>query len=91
MAIAEMNDDHNRDVSMRSRLASEFLIWLGGGWRPRTEIPPKGRVWTSDGNNVWWIWTDGEGIPDTATSCKFWMPFPVPDPPPPSSADQEEA
>ena len=75
MAIAKENDDHNRDVDLRGRLASAFLIWLGGGWHPRTEVPPKGRVWTSDGQRVWWIWTDGEGIPDTATACKFWMPF----------------
>ena len=85
MAIAPQNDDHNRNVSLRDARASRFLIKLGGGWKPRTEVPPKGRAWASDGKTVWWIWTDGEGIPDTATAVKFWMPYFVPDPPLPES------
>jgi hypothetical protein len=83
MAIARENNDHNTKATWQQRLTQRILARIGGGWRPRSETPPAGRVWASDGKTVWWIWTDGKDIPDTATSVLYWMLFPVPDPPPP--------
>jgi hypothetical protein len=87
VAIAEDNqDEHNRTAAWRFRLATWLIGIICGGWRPHTEIPPKGKAWASDGKSVWWIWTDGDGIPESATRVLFWMPYPMPDPPPPASS-----
>ena len=32
-------------------------------WHPRSEIPPEGCIWASDGWGVWLINSDGKGIP----------------------------
>lgn len=87
MAIAPDNDDHNIAPSLRDRLVQRIFMRLYGGWKPRTEVPPKGRAWATDGKSVWWIWTDGKGIPDTATAVHHWMEMPIPDPPLPRLAD----
>lgn len=84
MPIAPPNDDHNTKSRLRDRIAQWILVRLYGGWKPRTQIPPKGRLWASDGKAVWAIWTDGGPIPKEATAVLFWMPHPMPDPPPPS-------
>lgn len=86
MAIAPDNEDHNVNPSRRDRWVQRIFMRLYGGWKPRTETPPAGRCWASDGRTVWFIWTDGKGIPDSATAVLFWMPYPIPDPPLPCSA-----
>lgn len=91
MAIAPMDDVHNVNPSLRDRLVQRIFIRLYGGWKSRTETPPKGRCWASDGKSVWWIWTDGGPIPKEATSVLWWMPMPIPDPPPPESPEPQTA
>ncbi len=49
-------------------------------WRPRSETPPKGRVWASDGDGVWLINCDGP-IPSSATAVKYWTAALIPLPP----------
>lgn len=90
MPIAPPNEDHNKSPSRRDRLVQRIFMRVYGGWRPRMETPPKGRCWASDGHRVWFIFTDGAPIPKEATAVKWWMPYPIPDPPPPTCAQSEE-
>jgi hypothetical protein len=50
-------------------------------WRPRSETPPKGRVWASDGDGVWLIGCDGTPISQNATAVKWWTAALIPMPP----------
>jgi hypothetical protein len=50
-------------------------------WRPRSENPPAGHVWASDGDGVWIIHCDGSPIPGSATSVKWWTKALIPMPP----------
>lgn len=50
-------------------------------WRPRTETPPAGMAWASDGAAVWLIHTDGKPIPAEAYAVKFWTIAFIPTPP----------
>ena len=50
-------------------------------WHPRSEIPPEGCIWASDGWGVWLINSDGKGIPPEATAVKYWTRACIPSPP----------
>jgi hypothetical protein len=52
------------------------------GWHPRTEQPPAGKVWASDGLRVWMINSDGvTPIQPAATKVKYWCVAFLPRPP----------
>ena len=52
-----------------------------GEWRDRSETPPVGPIWASDGFRVWLIHCDGKPISASATAVKFWTAALIPAPP----------
>jgi hypothetical protein len=50
-------------------------------WHDRTETPPCGLIWASDGYGLWTLRSDGKPIPETATAVKFWAVALIPKPP----------
>ncbi len=53
----------------------------GKDWKPKTEIPPAGVIWASNGISVWLINSTGEGISPNATQVKYWSEAYIPEPP----------
>ena len=47
-------------------------------WRDRSVTPPPGRIWVTDGEEIWMLEADGEPFPERATACKFWTPAVLP-------------
>lgn len=93
MAIIEPRTHDYQDASPEAQSVSDLITRLSGGWHETAKEQPRfnGRIYASDGKTVWWIWIDNEGIPDTASACKYWMLNPFPDPPPPVLAEVEVA
>jgi len=60
---------------MEARLADKVT------WYPRTEVPPTGPLWASDGKTVWLIHGDGTPIRPEAVSVLYWTQAGVPLPP----------
>lgn len=50
-------------------------------WHPRTETPPRGYIWASNGEHVWLLYSDGKPILDTAISVLHWSNALIPRPP----------
>lgn len=50
-------------------------------WRDRSEIPPVGKVWYSDGLRVWLINSDGTGMGGHPDVCRYWTTAYIPAPP----------
>lgn len=50
-------------------------------WHDRSETPPQGWLWMSDGYGLWMNRSFGEPIPDTATAVKYWAISLIPKPP----------
>lgn len=50
-------------------------------WRNRSEIPPAGKVWYSDGVRVWLIHSDGTGMGGSPDVCRYWTTAYIPAPP----------
>jgi hypothetical protein len=72
---------------LRARLSEAKDAWPDhqiaptADWHDRSEKPPIGQIWASDGLRVWLIRADGEGIPPGATAVKFWTTAYIPAPP----------
>lgn len=73
--------------SMRDRLETakqswpDFQVRAGAVWYDRSNVPPDGYIWASDGIRVWLIHGRGEPIPGSAVSVKFWTDAYIPVPP----------
>lgn len=50
-------------------------------WHDRSETPPAGLIWASDGHSLWTLRSFGEPIPATAVAVKFWTTALIPKPP----------
>lgn len=46
-------------------------------WHDRSELPPPGLIWATDGHLVWLIFTDG-AIPETAMLVRAWSSALIP-------------
>jgi hypothetical protein len=73
-------------ASLTDRLARAKKAWpshqiLPAEWRDRSETPPAGQIWASDGINVWLIRKDGGPIDPGATAVKYWTTAYIPAPP----------
>lgn len=49
------------------------------GWRPRSETPPAGPLWASDGTAMWPLCHDGGPLPPRV---QYWQPSELPLRPP---------
>ena len=54
---------------------------LPAEWTDRSVTPPVGRVWYSDGINVWLIKSDGKGMGGSPDVCRYWTTAYIPAPP----------
>lgn len=85
--MSTVTNDVPADIAIPPK--PETVSWGGpmpapdGVWRLRTsDTMPEGGVWFSDGNKVWFAFTNGTpGAYSAATACKFWTPAQVPAPP----------
>ena len=50
-------------------------------WHDRSETPPTGRLWASDGYSLWTILSDGQPVPAGATRVLYWATMLIPKPP----------
>ena len=97
-AIAKCADDIQEVVrALRDQLQLTKSSWPDHQivpcfeWHTRDEVPPKGKIWASDGLSVWLVWSDGEPIGEHATSVKFWSNAYIPAPPDLQNYPQEES
>lgn len=92
MAVIKSGTHDYVDASPDVQTVSDYITKMSGGWHVTAIEQPRfnGRIYASDGKSVWHIWIDNDGIPDTATACKYWMLNPFPDPPPPHIAVPKE-
>lgn len=72
--------------SLTDRLARAKKAWPAhqiqpAEWHDRSETPPAGQIWASDGIGVWLIRSDGEPISAGATAVKWWTTAYIPAPP----------
>jgi hypothetical protein len=73
-------------ASLSEQLALAKDAWpahqmLPAEWHDRSETPPRGQIWATDGIRVWLIWSDGEPISLGATLVKQWTTAYIPMPP----------
>jgi len=73
-------------ASLSDQLARAKDAWpshqmLPAEWHNRSETPPEGQIWASDGIRVWLIWSDGDPISPGATLVKHWTTAYIPAPP----------
>jgi hypothetical protein len=78
-------------ASLEERLQCAKGAWpshqiLPAEWHDRSETPPVGVIWASDGLRVWLIRSDGEPISKGAVAVKFWTTAYIPAPPSPKSS-----
>ena len=50
-------------------------------WRDRSETPPAGQIWASDGTRVWIVHSEGTPISEQATAILYWTTAFIPAPP----------
>lgn len=60
---------------MEARLAGKVV------WYPRSETPPVGQLWASDGETVWLIYSDGMPFRAEAGKVLYWTQANIPMPP----------
>lgn len=64
-----------RWIADARKLAPQLVVFPDTCWRSVADqegFPTEGKVWVSDGERVWDVWSRG-GIPPSATAVKFWL------------------
>lgn len=70
-----------RELEEAKQSWPDHQVVVGAEWHDRSETPPAGYVWASNGTRVWLIHSDGTPIGKYATAVLYWTTAFIPAPP----------